>query len=60
MSIREIRKSKGLTMLQVAQRVGVSEAMISLIERKVRVPSVKLAKKLAPIYEVDWMFFFQE
>lgn len=47
--LTEARQHLGWTRKEVADRVGVSESMISRIESRERVPSVELLTKLASI-----------
>lgn len=60
MNLAEIRKNKGLTLKQVAFRANVSEALICLVEQGKRGPSVKAAKRIAPIYGIDWTEFYSD
>ena len=52
-SIKKIRVSVGLTQLQLAKKVGVSEPMICQIERGTKMPTVILAKEIADALDVD-------
>ena len=52
--MRMLRKASGLTMKEVAQRVGRTEGCISLYETGRREPSVKMAKKLAQVLGCVW------
>lgn len=60
--LREVRRQKNLTQAEVARRMGFSLARYSAIERNKKVPSVKLALKLAralecrveDIYSLRW------
>ena len=45
--LREERERKGLSKYAVAQRSGVSESMVGLVERGLRNPSVELILRLA-------------
>ena len=60
MDLRERRKEIGLTMKQVAEKVRVSEATISLIETGKRRPCVKIAKRLGKLYGIPWTDFFKD
>lgn len=58
--ILKARKNKGYTQKQVAELAKVSEEYISLIESGKRKPSVKVAKKLGAILEIQWTIFFEK
>lgn len=58
--IRKIRKSEGLTISALAERVGVSESYISQLERGLMDPSVSLLRKLANALEVSVAAFFDD
>lgn len=51
-NLRTLRVSRGLNQRQLAELSGVSIAMISKIEQGSRVPSLKLAYKLAKVLAV--------
>lgn len=59
MSLREIRKEKGLTQEELAFLCEVQRSTISMIELGLNKPSVDLAKKLGEVLEVDWKVFFE-
>lgn len=50
--LRQVRKSKGLTLKQVAQSVGISEDLIGKYERGERNPKIETSIKLADYYSV--------
>lgn len=50
--IREIRKQRGLSIRQVAERAGLSASLVSLIERNKANPSVGTLAKLASVLGV--------
>ena len=52
MSLREIRKSKGLTLPQMAEIVGVHHTHLSRIETGKITPSLKIAFKIAAGYDI--------
>ena len=58
--IREIRKSEGITMAALAEKVGVSESCISQLERGLADPSVSLLRRLAAALQVPVGVFFDE
>lgn len=50
--LKDLRKGRGLTQLQVAQRVGISKAMVSSYELSARQPSYDVLVKLAALFGV--------
>lgn len=60
MNIKEKRLSMNYTMKQVADMVNISEGMYSLIESEKRRPSVKVAKSLGLVLDVEWTDFFND
>ncbi len=50
--LKDLRKSKGLTQQQVADRVWVTKAMISSYELSARSPSYEVLIKLAKLFGV--------
>lgn len=53
------RKRLGLTQRQLADKLGVSKNHISDIERGVKHPGVKLAKKMSELTKVEWYKFIE-
>ncbi|EPY2302240.1 MerR family transcriptional regulator [Clostridium sporogenes] len=51
-NIRRVRKSKGLTMKQLGEKINMSEQAISQYERNLRTPNTKLLFKIANILEI--------
>ena len=51
--LRELRKKQGLTKTQVAERLGVSKAVVSSYEVASRCPSYDILIKLATLYNVS-------
>ncbi len=51
--LRDLRKTRNLTQQQVADRVGVSKAMISSYELSTRQPSYDILVKLAALFGVS-------
>lgn len=51
--LRTLREARGLTQLQVANRVGVSKAMISAYETASKVPSIEVLIRLSRLYRVS-------
>ncbi|MBW8348406.1 helix-turn-helix domain-containing protein [Bacillus sp. IITD106] len=53
-NIYEIRKSKGLTLTEVADRAGIAKSYLSNIERSVnKNPSINVVEKIAKVLDVD-------
>lgn len=56
--LRQLRKEKKLTLVEVAKRTGFSHTYISQLERGERgksgIPSPDILKKLSDVYEVDY------
>lgn len=57
--LRKLRTDQGLSQMALASLVDVSRSSIALIESGVNKPSVKLAKKLAAVFNVNWTIFFE-
>lgn len=51
--LRELRKTRQLTQAELADEVGVSQALVSKVERGERELSVSSAKRIAELYGVD-------
>lgn len=56
--LRELRKDRGLSIQQVADRVGLSIGMISQIERGLSTPSLRSLRLLAEAMDVPVSWFF--
>ena len=54
------RVKKNLTQGELAKKAGVVRQTISNIECGLTKPSVKLAKKLGEILEIEWTNFFDD
>lgn len=52
-NIRSIRKSKGLTLRDIANKLDITEQAISQYERDIRIPNTKLILKIASILNVS-------
>lgn len=53
-NISKIRKSKGLTLTELAERAGIAKSYLSNIERNVNQnPTINVAEKIAAVLEVD-------
>ena len=51
--LREEREKRGLSMTVVAQRSGLSQSIISLIERDLRNPTLDTLLRIADAIEID-------
>ena len=57
--IKAMRKALGLNQAQMANKVGVTPQMISLLEHGMRTPSVDVAKRIALVLGFDWTLFYE-
>jgi len=60
MDLRILRKAKGWSQQQVADRAGISRSYIGMMETCGRAPSVTVAHKLAHIYGIKWYMLFDK
>ena len=51
--LRDERKKRGLSMNQVAERSGLSQGMISLVEHDLRNPTLDTLLRIADALEID-------
>ena len=51
--LKMLREARHLTQLQVAERVGISKAMISAYETAIKTPSVEMLIRLARLFNVS-------
>lgn len=58
--IRELRKSKNFSIIDLSKESGLSTGLISQIERNMVVPSIKVMWKIANVLEVNIGYFFDE
>lgn len=58
--LREIRERKGITMKAVADKIGVSESLISQIERNLVSPSIDTLFAAAEALEIDLDYLFRD
>ena len=52
--LKEIRKKRNLTVAELAERVGTTEASVSRYETGRRKLPVEMAKKIADVLKVKW------
>lgn len=58
--IRSVREKRGLTLKAVAQAIGVSESLISQIERNKVAPAVDTLLDIAALLNLDLEYLFSE
>jgi transcriptional regulator with XRE-family HTH domain len=58
--IREVRERRHMTMREVAEKAGVSESLISQIERNRISPAIDTLFKIIDILEIDLDFIFRD
>lgn len=51
--LREERERRGISMTVLAQRAGLSQGMISLVEREQRNPSLETLLRIAFVLEIN-------
>ncbi len=51
--LAEIRKGKGIKQTELAEKLNVSQQVISNIERGVTTPDIELLKKIADMYSIS-------
>lgn len=51
--LRALREARGLTQLQVANRIGVSKAMVSAYETASKAPSIEVFIRLSRLFDVS-------
>ena len=52
--LRQEREKKGLSMNAVAERAGLSQQMVSYVEREMRNPTLETALRIAAALEIDF------
>ncbi len=56
----KLRKQKGLTQIELSQKINYSDKAISRWEKGEVIPSIDILEKLAEIYGVTVVYFFEE
>lgn len=59
MNLRKLREAANMLQSELAEKAGVRQSTIAMIENGTNRPSVNLAKKLGEIFNVDWKIFFE-
>ena len=58
--LRAVRERKGLTLKTVANQAGVSESLVSQIERNKVSPAIDTLLNLADVLDINIEFLFEE
>ncbi|HPX26320.1 MAG TPA: helix-turn-helix transcriptional regulator, partial [Treponemataceae bacterium] len=58
--LRAVRERKGLTLKTVANQAGVSESLVSQIERNKVSPAIDTLLNLADVLDINLEFLFEE
>ena len=58
--IRAVREKRGLTLKEVAEKAGVSESMVSQIERNRVSPAIDTLLSLADVLDIDLEYLFSD
>lgn len=58
--LRAVRDKKGLTLKEVAEKAGVSESLVSQIERNKVSPSTDILLTIADVLEIDYEYLFSD
>jgi len=58
--IRKIREKKGVTLKDIAAKIGVSESLLSQIERNRVSPSIDTLFAIADVLDVDYEYLFKD
>lgn len=60
--LKQLRKDKHLTQIQVAKRIGVTASMVSSYETDIRLPSYEVMLRIADVFgvSVDYLLGRQE
>ncbi|MBO7135339.1 MAG: helix-turn-helix transcriptional regulator, partial [Spirochaetaceae bacterium] len=58
--LRQVREKKGLTLKVVAQQAGVSESLVSQIERNKVSPAIDTLLALADVLDISLEYLFEE
>ena len=59
-NIRRIREEKGMMQVELAEKVGISQAMICQIERGTKNPSLQVSAEIAKVLHCDISDFMEE
>lgn len=56
-NLRGLRNREGLSQKELAEHLGTNQANISKMERGMREISVKMARKLSQVFDIDYRLF---
>ena len=60
LDLKKLRKDRNLTQKDIATILGVSQNCYSMLENGLRSLTVKYAKKLGILYNINWWLFFEK
>ncbi|MGZ7119963.1 MAG: helix-turn-helix domain-containing protein, partial [Methanobacterium sp.] len=60
LKIKTLRTEKKLSMRELGEKIGVSHAHISKLEKGINGPSVDLLEKIAQCFDIDISYFFSK
>ncbi|WP_026572472.1 helix-turn-helix domain-containing protein [Bacillus sp. UNC438CL73TsuS30] len=60
LKINKLRTEKKLSMRELGEKIGVSHAHISKLEKGINAPSVDLLEKIAQCFDIDVSYFFSK
>ena len=60
MTVREMRKIKGISQEELAKALGVTRQCISMIETAKNNLQVERAMEIAKVLDCDWTIFFED
>ncbi len=52
-ALRLVREARGLGLRDAARQVGVDATYLSRVERRMKVPSLRVAARIATVYQLD-------
>ena len=58
--LKEIRKMKKLTQIDISEKTQIKQATYCNIENGRRDPSVSLAKRIGEVLHLNWTLFYEE
>lgn len=59
LEIKNARKGLSLTQEEIAKASGISRSYYTRIENGTAIPTVNVAKSIASILKIQWVFFFE-
>ena len=58
MTLRQIRERRGMSQVELGNRVGLKQTTISQYENGLRKPSIEMAKRMSIVLEISLDDFF--